>query len=328
MSKQLLDPQGRQITYLRLSLTDRCNLRCFYCLPKGAKNFTLPEHWLSFDEIERLVSAFAALGVSRVRLTGGEPLVRPDVTSLIARLTAISDIDELSLSTNASLLAHYAQPLKEAGISRINVSLDTLRAERFAEITGGGELQPVLDGLAAAKRFGLHPIKINMVAMKGINDDEFADMVRYCDKNNFTLRLIETMPLGSSGQKATDHYMDLSSVRQQLSDEFDMVPGVMPGGGPARYLQAVDGGLKVGFITPMSQHFCDTCNRVRLSVEGVLYLCLGQEHSFDFKPLLRGGVSDGVLQAAIVKALELKPVQHDFNQQPGKIMRFMSRLGG
>ncbi len=328
MSKQLLDPQGRHITYLRLSLTDRCNLRCFYCLPKGAKNFTPPNHWLSFDEIERLVSAFATLGVGRIRLTGGEPLVRPDVTRLIARLTAIPDIDELSLSTNASLLAHYAQSLKEAGISRINVSLDTLKAERFTEITGGGELQPVLDGLAAAKRFGLHPIKINMVAMKGINDDEFSDMVRYCDKNNFTLRLIETMPLGSSGQKASDHYMDLSAVRQQLGDEFNMVPGVMPGGGPARYLQAVDGGLKVGFITPISQHFCETCNRVRLSVDGVLYLCLGQEHSFDFKPLLRGGASDETLQAAIIKALELKPAQHDFNQQPGKIVRFMSRLGG
>lgn len=327
MSKQLLDPQGRQITYLRLSLTDRCNLRCFYCLPKGAKNFTPPNHWLSFDEIERLVSAFAALGVGRIRLTGGEPLVRPDVTRLIARLTAIPDIDELSLSTNASLLSHYAQSLKEAGISRINVSLDTLKAERFSEITGG-ELQPVLDGLAAAKRFGLLPIKINMVAMKGINDDEFADMVRYCDKNNFTLRLIETMPMGSSGQKASDHYMDLSTVRQRLADEFNMVPGVMPGGGPARYLQAVDGGLKVGFITPMSQHFCETCNRVRLSVEGVLYLCLGQEHSVDFKPLLRGGVSDEALQAVIIKALALKPAQHDFNQQPGKIVRFMSRLGG
>ena len=327
MSKQLLDPQGRQITYLRLSLTDRCNLRCFYCLPKGAKNFTPPNHWLSFDEIERLVSAFAALGVGRIRLTGGEPLVRPDVTRLIARLTAIPDIDELSLSTNASLLSHYAQSLKEAGISRINVSLDTLKAERFSEITGG-ELQPVLDGLAAAKRFGLLPIKINMVAMKGINDDEFADMVRYCDKNNFTLRLIETMPMGSSGQKASDHYMDLSTVRQRLADEFNMVPGVMPGGGPARYLQAIDGGLKVGFITPMSQHFCETCNRVRLSVEGVLYLCLGQEHSVDFKPLLRGGVSDEALQAVIIKALALKPAQHDFNQQPGKIVRFMSRLGG
>ncbi|VAW86480.1 Cyclic pyranopterin phosphate synthase (MoaA) [hydrothermal vent metagenome] len=328
MSKQLLDPQGRQITYLRLSLTDRCNLRCFYCLPKGAKNFTPPNHWLSFDEIERLVSAFAALGVARIRLTGGEPLVRPDATSLIARLTAIPDIDELSLSTNASLLSHYAQSLKEAGISRINVSLDTLKTERFTEITGGGELQPVLDGLAAAKRFGLQPIKINMVAMKGINDDEFADMVRYCDKNNFTLRLIETMPMGRSGQKASDHYMDLSTVRQQLADEFNMVPGVMPGGGPARYLQAVDGGLKVGFITPMSQHFCETCNRVRLSVDGVLYLCLGQEHSFDFKPLLRSGVSDETLQAAIIKALALKPAQHDFNQQPEKIVRFMSRLGG
>lgn len=328
MSKALIDPQGRHITYLRLSLTDRCNLRCFYCLPKGAKGFTTPDSWLNFDEIERVVTAFATLGVSRIRLTGGEPLVRPGATDLVTRLAAIPGVNDLSLSTNASLLAKTAQPLSEAGVSRINVSLDTLNAKRFAEITGGGELQPVLDGLEAAKQVGLNPVKINMVAMKGVNDDEFSDMVRYCRDNGFTLRLIETMPVGSTGQSATDHYMDLEQVRQQLSQEFNMVPGVMPGGGPARYMQVEGSDLKVGFITPMSQHFCETCNRVRLSAEGVLYLCLGQEHSFDFKPLLRGGASDEELQAAIIQALALKPAQHDFNEQPEKIVRFMSKLGG
>ncbi len=328
MSKALIDPQGRHITYLRLSLTDRCNLRCFYCLPKGAKGFSTPREWLNFDEIERVVAAFASLGVSRIRLTGGEPLARPDITSLIARIAAIPAIDDLSLSTNATLLAHTARPLKEAGISRINVSLDTLRADRFSTITGGGELQPVLDGLAAAREAGLAPVKINMVAMRGINDDEFADMVRYCGDNNFTLRLIETMPVGSGGQMASEHYLDLNTVRRQLSDTFNMVPGAMPGGGPARYMQVVDSNLKVGFITPISQHFCETCNRVRLSAEGVLYLCLGQEHSVDLRPLLRSGASDEVLQAAIIKALALKPAQHDFNEQPEKIVRFMSKLGG
>lgn len=328
MSKALIDPQGRHITYLRLSLTDRCNLRCFYCLPKGAKGFSTPREWLDFDEIERVVAAFASLGVSRIRLTGGEPLARPDITSLIARIAAIPAIDDLSLSTNATLLAHTARPLKEAGISRINVSLDTLRADRFSTITGGGELQPVLDGLAAAREAGLAPVKINMVAMRGINDDEFADMVRYCGDNNFTLRLIETMPVGSGGQMASEHYLDLNTVRRQLSDTFNMVPGAMPGGGPARYMQVVDSNLKVGFITPISQHFCETCNRVRLSAEGVLYLCLGQEHSVDLRPLLRSGASDEVLQAAIIKALALKPAQHDFNEQPEKIVRFMSKLGG
>jgi len=328
LSKALIDPQGRHITYLRLSLTDRCNLRCFYCLPKGAKGFSTPREWLNFDEIERVVAAFASLGVSRIRLTGGEPLARPDITSLIARIAAIPAIDDLSLSTNATLLAHTARPLKEAGISRINVSLDTLRADRFSTITGGGELQPVLDGLAAAREAGLAPVKINMVAMRGINDDEFADMVRYCGDNNFTLRLIETMPVGSGGQMASEHYLDLNTVRRQLSDTFNMVPGAMPGGGPARYMQVVDSNLKVGFITPISQHFCETCNRVRLSAEGVLYLCLGQEHSVDLRPLLRSGASDEVLQAAIIKALALKPAQHDFNEQPEKIVRFMSKLGG
>lgn len=328
MSKALIDPQGRHITYLRLSLTDRCNLRCFYCLPKGAKGFTTPDSWLTFDEIERVVSAFASLGVSRIRLTGGEPLVRPHATQLAAQLAAIPGVDDLSLSTNASMLEKYAQPLKGAGISRINVSLDTLKADRFAEITGGGALQPVLDGLAKAKAVGLNPVKINMVAMKGINDDEFPAMVRYCRDNGFTLRLIETMPIGSTGQSATNHYMDLKQTRQQLSDEFNMVPGVMPGGGPARYMQTVDGSLKVGFITPISQHFCETCNRVRLSAEGVLYLCLGQEHSFDFKPLLRNGASDEDLQKAIIQALALKPTEHHFEDEPGKIVRFMSKLGG
>ena len=328
MANRLIDPHGRHITYLRLSLTDRCNLRCFYCLPKGAKGFTTPDHWLNFDEIERLVAAFATLGVSRIRLTGGEPLVRPNVSSLVARLSAIPGVEDLSLSTNATLLANYAQPLKEAGVTRINVSLDSLKADRFAEITGGGELQPVLDGLVAAKQAGLHPVKINMVAMKGINDDEFPDMVRYCDENGFTLRLIETMPIGSTGRTATDHYLDLNPVRQQLMEQFDMVPGVMPGGGPARYIQAKASELRVGFITPISQHFCETCNRVRLSAEGVLYLCLGQEHSFDFRPLLRGGATDQELQAAIMQALALKPAQHHFNEEPEKIVRFMSKLGG
>ncbi len=328
MSKALIDPQGRHITYLRLSLTDRCNLRCFYCLPKGTKGFSTPSEWLNFDEIERVVVAFAALGVSRIRLTGGEPLARPDITSLIARIAAIPAIDDLSLSTNATLLADCALPLKEAGISRINVSLDTLRADRFSAITGGGDLQPVLDGLAAARAAELSPVKINMVAMKGINDDEFADMVRYCGDNNFTLRLIETMPVGSGGQMATEHYLDLNTVRQQLSETFNMVPGTMSGGGPAHYMQVVDSRLKVGFITPISQHFCETCNRVRLSAEGVLYLCLGQEHSADLRPLLRGDASDEALQAAIIKALALKPAQHDFNEQPEKIVRFMSKLGG
>ena len=328
MAKQLIDTHGRHISYLRLSLTDKCNLRCFYCLPKGAKGFTAPKEWLSFAEIERVVGAFAALGVNRIRLTGGEPLLRPGAGELISQLAAISGVDDLSLSTNASYLAEQAAGLKESGISRINVSLDSLNAERFAEITGGGELQPVLDGLAEASRVGLSPIKINMVAMKGINDDEFAEMLNYCQQHGFTLRLIETMPMGIAGQQASDHYLPLDDVRQQLQQQFDLVDSVMPGGGPARYMQSRDGDVRVGFITPMSQHFCESCNRVRLSADGVLYLCMGQEYSLELRPLLRDGCSDQELQQILIDALALKPAQHDFNQEPEKVVRFMSRLGG
>ncbi len=194
----LIDPFGRRIEYLRLSVTDKCNLRCFYCMPKGFRDFEQPEHWLTFDEIERIIKAFTELGVARVRLTGGEPLLRKNVAELSQRLTALPGLNDLSLSTNAVLLDKQANALQNAGVSRINVSLDSLQAERFKTITGG-QLQPVLDGLMAAKQTGFSPIKINMVAMKGINDDEFADMIEFCLEHDFTLRFIETMPMGATG---------------------------------------------------------------------------------------------------------------------------------
>ena len=231
--KALIDPFGRRIEYVRLSVTDKCNLRCFYCMPKGFKNFEQPDDWLTFDEIECVVKAFTELGVARVRLTGGEPLVRKNLADLAQRLTLLPGLNDLSLSTNAMLLDKQAIDLQHAGVSRINVSLDTLNAKKFKEITGG-ELQPVLDGLIAAKQAGFSPIKINMVAMKGINDDEFEDMVEFCLQHDFTLRLIETMPMGATGDDATDHYLDLQTVKQQLSRRFDLIPGVMPGGGPGK----------------------------------------------------------------------------------------------
>jgi len=326
-TNSLVDPFGRVIEYLRLSVTDKCNLRCFYCMPKGFKDFEQPEHWLNYDEIERVIKAFTELGVARVRLTGGEPLVRKNISELSQRLTALPGLNDLSLSTNAVLLDKHAQDLHDAGISRINVSLDTLKPERFKDITGG-ELQPVLDGLMAAKRAGFSPIKINMVAMKGINDDEFEDMVEFCLQHDFTLRFIETMPMGATSDDATDHYVDLQKVKQQLANSYDLIPGVMPGGGPARYVQIKNTNLRIGFITPISQHFCETCNRVRLSVDGTLYLCLGQDDKLELRPLLRAGISDEELKNVIIKAIALKPEKHEFKDKPQQVVRLMSMTGG
>ena len=323
----LVDPFGRRIEYVRLSVTDKCNLRCFYCMPKGFKDFEQPKHWLTFDEIEQVIRAFTELGVARVRLTGGEPLVRKNIAGLAQRLTALPGLDDLSLSTNAVLLEKQSDELSRAGISRINISLDTLNAERFREITGS-ELQPVLDGLMAAKQTGFSPVKINMVAMKGINDDEFEDMVAFCLQHGFTLRFIETMPIGATGEDATDRYIDLQEVKQQLSRSFDLIPGVMPGGGPARYVQIKGTELRIGFITPISQHFCETCNRVRLSVDGTLYLCLGQDDKVELRPLLRRGISNDDLKNVLIEAIGLKPEKHEFKEKPDQVVRLMSMTGG
>ena len=325
---QLKDRFGRYIEYVRLSVTDKCNMRCFYCMPEGFKGFEIPENWLTFDEIERVIAAFVELGVSRVRLTGGEPLVRRNITDLIQQLARLKGLDDLSMSTNAALLNRYAEPLSQSGISRINVSLDSLDPERFRQVTGNGKLDEVLAGLQAAKAAKLSPIKINMVAMKGINDDEYIDMVDYCIEMGFTLRFIETMPVGSTGRNAAANYQDLAEVRKQISQKYELVPSVMSGGGPARYYKIKGSDLNIGFITPISQHFCETCNRVRLSVDGALYMCLGDEHKFELRPLLRAGISDEELKRQIIQALDMKPEKHDFNQKPEKVMRFMSMTGG
>ncbi len=327
MKEPLTDRLGRKIEYLRLSVTDRCDLRCFYCLPKGFRDFETPEHWLDFDEIERVVAAFARLGTHRVRLTGGEPLVRRGLPDLAARLARLPGIDDLSLSTNATRLARHARTLREAGISRINVSLDTLRPARFREITGG-RLEKVLDGLMAARDVGFAPIKINMVVMRGLNDDEVGDMVDFCIEHGFTLRFIETMPMGETGRDASDRYVDLDEIRNRLARRFELLPGMMPGGGPARYVQVAGTDLRIGFITPISRHFCESCNRVRLSADGTLFLCLGQEHSYPLRPLLRAGCNDAELEAAIREAVALKPERHEFREKPEQVIRFMSMTGG
>jgi len=328
MKSELIDSYQRKIEYLRLSVTDRCDLRCRYCMPKGFNDFSEPEHWLTFDEIERVVSAFTSLGVKRIRITGGEPLTRRHLPELAKRLHNNTAVEDLSLSTNAVQLARHADALYGAGISRINVSLDSLKADRYADITGGGKLDKVLKGLNKAHDVGFQPIKINTVAMRGVNDDELVDMVHFCVNNNFALRFIETMPVGDTGREATDTYLSLQDVRKQIENEFELVPAVMSGGGPARYFRIAGSDTRIGFITPISQHFCDTCNRVRLSADGTLYLCLGQEDSVALRPSLRQGISDDGLQEMILEAIARKPERHEFREHPGKIIRPMSLTGG
>lgn len=327
MSHKLIDPYGRHIEYVRLSVTDQCDLRCSYCLPKGFKDFQEPDEWLSFDEIERVIRIFSELGTRRIRLTGGEPLVRKNFEQLAGRLAALPGIDDLSLSTNATRLEKLARPLKQAGISRINVSLDTLQADKYKNITGG-KLDKTLKGLMAAKQAGFFPIKINMVLMQGVNNDEVEDMVEFCIEHDFTLRFIETMPIGDTGRDASQQYVNLLDVQNRLAERYEFVDSVMHGAGPARYVRIANTELRIGFITPMSQHFCETCNRVRLSADGTLYMCLGQDHKYELRPLLRAGLSDEDLKQHIIKAIGLKPEKHEFREKPQQVIRFMSMTGG
>ena len=328
MAQQLTDKFGRTIEYLRLSVTDRCDLRCNYCMPEGFKDFSEPDSWLTFDEIERVIRVFAELGTKRIRITGGEPLVRKNIPELAGRLSQLPGIEDLSISSNATRLRKQAEPLKQAGISRINVSLDTLKPALFKEVTGGGKLEKVIDGLMAAKEAGFQPVKINMVVMRGVNDDEVEDMVQFCIDHDFTLRFIETMPMGNTGREASQQYIPLNEIHDRLAKKYSLVKANMNGGGPARYVRVEGTELRIGFITPMSQHFCDTCNRVRLSVDGTLYLCLGQEDSYPLRDIMRAGVTDEELKQHIQKAIDLKPEKHEFSDKPEKLVRFMSMTGG
>lgn len=321
----LVDRFGRTIEYLRLSVTDRCDLRCAYCIPEGFKGFEEPEHWLTFDELERLLGVFAGLGLKRVRLTGGEPLLRRNVVDLCRRISALPGVEDLSLSTNATQLAKMAGDLKQAGVTRLNVSLDSLRPEVVEKINGRPVLPQVLAGLDAARDVGYAPIKVNMVVMQD-NAAEIDDMVAYCMERGFVLRLIELMPMGDTARRMG--YVDLQPIINGLRQRFGLVDTLMRGGGPARYLGTPDGRFTVGFITPISQHFCQTCNRVRLTVDGVLHLCLGQEERMDFRSLMRAGATDADLVEAIHHAIDMKPERHEFREQPQKLVRFMSMTGG
>ena len=331
--RPLIDGFGRRIDYLRLSVTDRCDFRCVYCMSEHM-TFLPKAEVLSLEEIDRLASAFVRRGVRKLRLTGGEPLVRRGIVDLVRSLSrhlASGALDELTLTTNGSQLARHAANLAAAGVKRINVSLDTLDPDRFARITRWGRLPQVLEGIAAAGDAGLH-VKINMVALKGLNEDEVDTMLRWCGAAGHDLVLIETMPLGEVEEDRTDRYLPLSDVRRDLEARWTLDPIPLSTGGPARYVRVRETGQRLGFITPLTHNFCESCNRVRLTATGTLYMCLGQDDSIDLRALVRANASDAALDAAFDAAMLAKPKGHDFRiDRRGAapaVARHMSLTGG
>ena len=328
----VIDPFGRAITYLRVSVTDRCDLRCVYCMSEDM-NFLPRAEILSLEELERLAGIFIRLGVRKLRITGGEPLVRRNVISLFESLgTRLGHgLDELTLTTNGTQLARYAGALAAAGVRRLNVSLDTLDATRFARITRWGRIEPVFAGLRAARDAGL-AVKINTVALRGENEDEIADMLAWCGDQNFDLCLIETMPMGEIDVARADQYLPLSLVRARLRQRFTLDETDYTTGGPARYFTVRETGRRIGFITPMTHNFCESCNRVRLTVTGTLYMCLGQDDSADLRTVLRRGADDAELEQAVRAAIARKPKGHDFvidrRHSTPSVARHMSLTGG
>ena len=328
----LIDGHGRRISYLRISVTDRCDLRCAYCMPERM-TFLPKKDVLTLDEMHDMALGFIARGITRIRLTGGEPLVRRDVMTLFQRLGARigHGLDELTLTTNGTQLAKHAGALAAAGVRRVNVSLDTLDPARFTEITRWGRIERVLEGIAAAKAAGLH-VKVNAVALKGVNEDEISDMLAWCGAEGHDLCLIETMPMGDIGGDRTDQYLPLSLVRARLRQRWTLTESAHRTGGPARYFDVAETGGRVGFITPMTHNFCESCNRVRLTCTGTLYMCLGQDDAADLRSVLRAGADDDQLDAAIREAITRKPKGHDFiidRRSPAPaVARHMSLTGG
>jgi len=329
----MIDPFGRKISYLRLSVTDRCDLRCVYCMAEDM-TFLPKSEVLSLEELERLAGAFIRLGTTKLRLTGGEPLVRRGILDLIGDLgrnyLATGKLRELTLTTNGTQLAKSADALRAAGVKRINVSLDSLDPERFRRITRTGDLAQVVEGLRAAKEAGLK-VKINMVALKGVNDDEIDHAVAWCGEQGFDLVLIETMPLGEVEDRL-ENYLPLDQVKQSLAANWTLETSTMNTGGPARYVRVAETGQMLGFITPLTHGFCEACNRVRVTCTGTLYLCLGQEDAADLRAPLRAGESDEALERAILEAIGRKPKGHDFiidrdHRRPA-LSRHMSMTGG
>jgi cyclic pyranopterin phosphate synthase len=329
----MVDPFGRHVTYLRVSVTDRCDFRCVYCMSEHMA-FLPKRDLLSLEELDRLCSAFVARGVRKLRITGGEPLVRKNILRLfeaLSRHLETGALEELTLTTNGSQLPRYARQLKDCGVRRINVSLDTLRPDRFKAITRWGDFSGVMAGIEAAETAGL-AIKLNAVALKGVNEDEIEDLVRFAHGRGFDLTLIETMPLGDIDGDRTDQYLPLSIVRARLMHRFTLEDIPYRTGGPARYVRVKETGGRLGFITPMTHNFCESCNRVRLTCTGTLYMCLGQDDAADLRAPLRAGAEDARLMAAIDAAIARKPKGHDFvidrrTKRPA-VARHMSVTGG
>jgi cyclic pyranopterin phosphate synthase len=328
----LVDPFGRTVSYLRVSVTDRCDFRCVYCMAED-QTFLPKRDVLSLEELDRLCSAFVARGVRRLRLTGGEPLVRKNVMGLVRSLSRHlgRGLDELTLTTNGSQLARFAGELADCGVRRINVSVDTLDPVKFHAITRWGDLDKVRAGIDAARAAGLK-VKINAVALKGVNEDEFDDLIRWAHGDGMDLTLIETMPMGEVGADRTDQYLPLSTVRARLAERWTLADIPYKTGGPARYVNVAETGGRIGFITPMTHNFCEGCNRVRVTCTGTLFMCLGQEDSADLRTPLRASGDDELLQAAIDEAIARKPKGHDFvidrNHRGPAVSRTMSVTGG
>ena len=327
----MTDRFGRRITYLRVSVTDRCDFRCVYCMAEDM-TFLPRKDLLSLEEIDRLTSAFIARGVGKLRLTGGEPLVRRNIMWLVRSLSRHLGVglDELTLTTNGSQLARYAEELAECGVKRINVSLDTLDPGKFRVITRKGDFHQVMSGIDAASRAGLK-IKINTVALRDVNEAELEDILRWAHGRGFDLTLIETMPMGEVGADRVEQYLPLSLVRTRLERHFTFDEIPYRSGGPARYVQVRETGGRLGFITPMTHNFCEACNRVRVTCTGTLYMCLGQEDAADLRAPLRASQDDALLHAAIDEAIARKPKGHDFvigRDQKPSVARTMSLTGG
>ncbi len=329
----MIDPFGREVSYLRVSVTDRCDFRCVYCMSE-TMTFLPKADVLSLEELDRLCSAFIRKGVKKLRLTGGEPLVRRNILSLfhnLSRHLGTGGLEELTLTTNGSQLSKYSAELVDCGIRRINVSLDSLDADKFRELTRWGDLEKVLTGIRAARDEGL-AIKINTVALRNFNEDEIENLIRWCGDEGFDMTLIETMPLGDIGGDRVEQYLPLSDIRRRLEETFTLTDIDHKSGGPARYVSVKETGRKLGFITPLTHNFCEGCNRVRLTCTGTLYMCLGQDDAADLRAPLRASEADDLLDAAIDEAIGRKPKGHDFvidrdNGGPA-LARHMSVTGG
>ena len=330
----MIDPFGRDISYLRVSVTDRCDFRCTYCMSEDM-TFLPKKDVLSLEELERLCNVFVKLGVKKLRLTGGEPLVRKNIMNLIRNLghhLDTGDLEELTLTTNGTQLHKYATELFDCGVRRVNISIDTLDPKKFTEITRWGKLENVLRGIEAAANSGLK-IKLNTVALRGTNEDELPNMVKWAGERGFDITIIEVMPMGDIGaENRVNQYLPLSMVRSNLSEHFSLRDIDYKTGGPARYVEIEETGTKIGFITPLTHNFCESCNRVRLTCTGTLYMCLGQEDAADLKIPLRNSEGDEALTIAIQEAISRKPKGHDFiidrRQKNTSVPRHMSVTGG